>query len=493
MTSDHKNALFAVVLSGMILFGWQYFFAPQPPAPGALPTTELEATTPVAGAPAAALAQGSGTTAIAPSQLQDVAITTAGLKANFKNNLAISSMEHTQTRFPFAEIVGSDKPLVIEIAPEGQKFVALNLATVESSETKWVGRDEATGVVATVSFTGPEMVGFKITAPQPFKYRLTFTSTDKKLENGQQRFFSFYTDKLNHWTVGDDEMTDTTVSWAGIDFNYHLFGVSFPKAPGLVLRGLTDGRFQLFPNYTVPELSFELLYVKKEYNYLTSLGRDLKHAVDFGFWGFFAELILRGLQFFYSLVPNWGVAIIFLTFVVRLITFPLQYKSFVSMKRMQVVQPEMTKIKEKYKDDPMRMQKETMELFKRSGANPLGGCLPMLLQLPVFFAFYKVLYSAVELVDAPFVGWLTDLSNKDPYFVLPLLMTGAMFLQQKLTPTTVTDPVQKKIFMFMPLIFGFIMKDLPSGLSLYIFVSTLLGIGQQMLVFKISGDKPVVV
>jgi YidC/Oxa1 family membrane protein insertase len=240
-------------------------------------------------------------------------------------------------------------------------------------------------------------------------------------------------------------------------------------------------------------LSFDLLYVKKEYNYLTAMGRDLKHAVDFGFWGFFAELILRGLQFFYSLIPNYGMAIIFLTFVVRLITFPLQYKSFVSMKKMQIIQPELTKLKEKFKDDPMRMQKESMELFKRSGANPLGGCLPMLLQLPVFFAFYKVLYSAVELVDAPFFGWLTDLSNKDPYFILPFLMTGAMFLQQKVTPTTVTDPVQKKIFMFMPLIFGFIMKDLPAGLSLYIFVSTLLGIGQQMLVFKMSGNKPVVV
>jgi YidC/Oxa1 family membrane protein insertase len=492
MTSDNKNALFAVVLSGLILFGWQYFFAPKAPAPGVLTTTTEETTTPAATSGGTATITEAATPA-PTTNLQNVTLQTTGLSASFKNNLLVTSMEHTQARFPFAEIVGSEAPLAIEIAPEGQKFVALNLATVESSEARWVGRDEATGVVVTTTFSGPEMVGFKITAPQPFKYRLTFTSTDKKLENGQQRFFSFYNDKLHHWTIGDDEMTDTTVSWAGIDFNYHLFGVSFPKAPGLVLRGLTDGRFQLFPNYTVPELSFEILYVKKEYNYLTSLGRNLKHAVDFGFWGFFAEIILRGLQFFFSLVPNWGVAIIFLTFVVRLITFPLQYKSFVSMKRMQVVQPEMAKIKEKFKDDPMRMQKETMELFKRSGANPLGGCLPMLLQLPVFFAFYKVLYSAVELVDAPFFGWLTDLSNKDPYFVLPVLMTGAMFLQQKLTPTTVTDPVQKKIFMFMPLIFGFIMKDLPSGLSLYIFVSTLLGIGQQMLVFKISGDKPVVV
>jgi YidC/Oxa1 family membrane protein insertase len=154
------------------------------------------------------------------------------------------------------------------------------------------------------------------------------------------------------------------------------------------------------------------------------------------------------------------------------------------MKKLQVIQPELTKIREKFKDDPARMQKESMELFKKSGANPLGGCLPLLLQMPVFFAFYKVLYGAVELVDAPFVLWIQDLSNKDPYFVLPVLMTLVMFVQQKITPNTITDPVQRKVMMFMPVIFGFIMKDLPSGLCLYIFVSTLFGILQQLLVFS---------
>lgn len=490
MSSDQKNAIFAVVLSGLILFGWQFYFAPQPPASSANPPAQASSVDPQSTSPSTESKPGPIEPALSR---QSVSLKKSDLSVNVFSDLSIAQMSHQQARFPFLDIVGNEMPFYLEIAPEGQKFTPINLATIESGEDRWVGEDASTGVRAIVTFSGPEMVGFKITAPKPFKYRLNFKSEDKKLENGQQRFFAFYDDSLNHWNISEEELTDTNVSWAGIDFNYHLFAVSFPKAQGLVVRGMTDGRLQLFPNYTVPELSFDMLYVKKEYNYLSSLGRDLKHAVDFGFWGFFAELILRGLQFFYGMVPNWGVSIIFLTFLVRLLTFPLQYKSFVSMKRMQLVQPEMNRIKEKFKDDPMRMQKETMELFKRSGANPLGGCLPMLLQLPVFFAFYKVLYSAVELVDAPFFGWLHDLSNKDPYFILPLLMTGAMFLQQKLTPTTVTDPVQKKIFMFMPLIFGFIMKDLPSGLSLYIFVSTLLGIAQQMLVFKISDSKPVVV
>lgn len=236
------------------------------------------------------------------------------------------------------------------------------------------------------------------------------------------------------------------------------------------------------------------MFVKKEYNYLTALEQNLNNSVDFGIWGFFAVWILKGLQFFYTFIPNYGVSIILLTLLIRLITFPLQYKSFVSMKKLQLVQPELTKIREKYKEDPARMQKESMELFKKSGANPIGGCLPLLLQMPVFFAFYKVLYGAVELVDAPFMLWLHDLSNKDPYYVLPVLMTGAMFLQQKLTPNTITDPVQKKVMMFMPLIFGVIMKDLPSGLSLYIFVSTIFGILQQLMVFNAkTKDTPVVV
>ena len=167
-----------------------------------------------------------------------------------------------------------------------------------------------------------------------------------------------------------------------------------------------------------------------------------------------------------------------------MLTFPLQYKSFKSMKKMQVIQPELTALKEKYSDDPKRMQQETMALFKRAGANPLSGCLPLFLQMPVFFAFYKVLYTAVELVDAEFAFWILDLSQKDPYYVLPVLMSAAMFLNMKLTPSTSADPAQQKIMMFMPLFFGFIMKDLPAGLTLYIFISTIVGMLQQLFVYK---------
>ena len=216
------------------------------------------------------------------------------------------------------------------------------------------------------------------------------------------------------------------------------------------------------------------------------MGDNLHLSVDFGFFAILAVPTLRALQFVYKFIPNYGIAIILVTILIRLITFPLQYKSFKSMKKMQGIQPELAKIKEKYKDEPQKMQKETMDLFKKAGANPLSGCLPLLLQMPFFFAIYKVLYSSVELVGAPFYGWIHDLSLHDPFYVLPVLMAVAMFAQQKMTPTTTMDPTQAKIMMFMPVIFAFIMKSLPAGLVLYIFVSTTVGIFQQMLVYKMA-------
>ena len=154
---------------------------------------------------------------------------------------------------------------------------------------------------------------------------------------------------------------------------------------------------------------------------------------------------------------------------------------------MQVIQPDMKKIKEKYKDNPQKMQQETMALMKRHGANPISGCLPMLLQMPIFFAFYKVLYSSVELVDAPFYFWILDLSEKDPYYILPVLMGLAMFLNMKLTPSTTMDPAQQKVMMLMPIMFTFFMVNLPSGLTLYILVSTVVGMLQQLFVYKRVG------
>ncbi len=210
---------------------------------------------------------------------------------------------------------------------------------------------------------------------------------------------------------------------------------------------------------------------------LAAADAELKRVIDFGFFGMFADPLLWLLRFFHGIFNNWGIAIIGMTLVVRVLVLPFNYYSYKSMKVMQEIQPQMTSLREKYKDNPQRMNEEVMRLMKDKGANPLGGCLPMLLQLPVFFALYQVLAQSIELYRAPFMLWITDLSSKDPFYVLPVLMAIAMFFQQKLTP--ISDPQQAKILKWMPLIFAIFMIALPSGLALYILISTLFGIAQQ--------------
>ncbi len=489
MGSEQRNAFLAIALSAAILFGWQYYFAPKQPANAPI---EPSVTT---------QAENSGNMAVATQtppagpiepvsvQAQTYLVKRGEVEVAITNDFVVTDFKNPQAAFKFENTVGSQQPLKIEF-DFGKGFTSVNLAQTE--ETKFFDANHQLTVVIAISDKG--VAAITASSPNPFRYRFLFASEKKSLDNGQVRNFAIYTDELTLHEVGDEDSKDQSMKWAGIDFNYHLFGLYFEKETALIYKNNTNNTLSIFSNKAENGLSFNLVFLKKDYDYLASLGHKLQGAVDFGIWGLFAVWILKGLQFFYTWFPNYGVSIILLTFLIRMITFPLQYKSIVSMKKLQLVQPELTKIREKYKDDPARMQKESMELFKRSGANPIGGCLPLLLQMPVFFAFYKVLNHAVELVGAPFMFWIQDLSNKDPYYVLPVLMTGAMFLQQKLTPNTISDPVQKKVMMFMPLIFGFIMKDLPSGLSLYIFVSTVLGILQQVFVFnsKKSSD-PVVV
>ncbi len=211
---------------------------------------------------------------------------------------------------------------------------------------------------------------------------------------------------------------------------------------------------------------------------------DLTPIVNFGFFGMIGKILLKILRFFYNFtIPNWGVAIILLTLLVRGLVLPFNLASFKSMKKMQVIQPQITSLRERYKDDPNTLNTEMMKLMKDQKVNPIGGCLPMLLQMPVFFALYQVLGQSIDLYQAPFFGWIQDLSLKDPFFVLPVLMGVAMWYNQKITPSTM-DPTQAKVMQFLPLVFSFMMIALPSGLTLYIFVSTLFGIIQQQIFMK---------
>jgi YidC/Oxa1 family membrane protein insertase len=205
----------------------------------------------------------------------------------------------------------------------------------------------------------------------------------------------------------------------------------------------------------------------------------LRQLIDYGMFSFLAYPMLTVLHFFYKFIPNYGLAIILLTIFVRILFYPLSVKSYRSMKEMQKIQPEILALKEKYKDDKERFNREQLALFKTHKVNPAGGCLPMLIQLPFFIALYALLANSIELFQAPFIFWIKDLTTKDPYYVIPAFMGVAMFIQQKITPMSGMDPAQQKIMLFMPIIFTFIMLNLPSGLTLYIFVSTILGVIQQ--------------
>lgn len=217
----------------------------------------------------------------------------------------------------------------------------------------------------------------------------------------------------------------------------------------------------------------------------------LSEVMDYGIFGFIAKPLLSLLKLMHRMIGNWGLAIIALTLIVRLIMLPFNVLSFRSARAMQKAQPHLAAIREKYKNDPMRVNKETMAVMKEHKANPLSGCLPMLIQIPVFFALWKTIGSSIEIYQQPFFGWITDLSAHDHFFVLPVLMGITMFFQQKLTPTTM-DPMQAKILNFMPIIFTLFMLSLPSGLTLYNFISALFGVVQQYFLLKNKSAKKTV-
>lgn len=221
----------------------------------------------------------------------------------------------------------------------------------------------------------------------------------------------------------------------------------------------------------------------KAIDLLKAVDPELADIIDFGFFGFIARPLLYVMKAFHSLVGNWGFAIILLTLLVRLCVLPFNIMSMRSMKAMQKVQPLIQSIREKYKDDPMRLNQEMMAVMKENGANPMGGCLPMLLQIPIFFALYRVIGSSIELYNSPFVFWINDLSSHDKFYVLPVVSAIVMYLQQKMTPSTM-DPTQAKIMAFMPVVFSLFMLQLPSGLTLYMAVSTLFGVIQQYFIMR---------
>lgn len=293
----------------------------------------------------------------------------------------------------------------------------------------------------------------------------------------------------------DDEQKSGSgnASWFGVEDKYFL--TAFILKNGASINWTTDiganatsatssaaliAPFSLAPGATA-KTAFKAFMGPKEHLLLEGEKVGLEDAIEYGVFAFIAQPSLTVLNFFQKYVANYGLSIIILTVILKIVFYPLTAHSLKSMKEMQKVQPQLLAIREKFKDNKEKLNKEMMDLYKRYKINPLGGCLPMVLQIPVFLALYEVLYVAIELRQAPFFLWITDLSEKDPYYISPILMGASMFIQQKMTPTT-ADPMQARIMLFMPIIFTVMFLSFPSGLVIYWLVNNVLSIAQQYYV-----------
>jgi YidC/Oxa1 family membrane protein insertase len=290
-------------------------------------------------------------------------------------------------------------------------------------------------------------------------------------------------------------------AWAGIEDHYFAALVLPEKgAQSVRLRRdaiIEEGREKQFLSISIrpAETIYQIYVGPKDRNLMAGLGLGIERIVDYGYFGAIAQalfFLLRGLN---RITGNWGFSIIILTFVIRLAFFPLTHKGSVSMRRtqekMKKLQPRIESIKKKYRSmkkdmaNRQKMNEEIMALYSKEGMNPMAGltgCLPLLLQLPILWGFYNLLVNAFELRHAPFIFWITDLSKKDPYYITPIVMGVSMLIQQVMTGSSIPDPMQRKVMMFMPLMFTWFFKDLPSGLVLYWLVNNILGIGQQYLI-----------
>ncbi|MFA6600614.1 MAG: membrane protein insertase YidC [Candidatus Omnitrophota bacterium] len=307
--------------------------------------------------------------------------------------------------------------------------------------------------------------------------------------------------------AGKGFSTVEEIDWAGVMTKYYAIllkpGWKAGSASYAIDGAMLEGRLKMTPIAVAPgeklEQQFFIYAGPKRYEVLKSFDLGFEGLLTRGFFGLLKTWFLVALKFFYGFTSNYGWAIILLTCVIKLIFTPLTHMSFESMKKMQALQPKLKALQERYKGDPQKLNREMMQLYKRNKVNPMGGCLPMVLQIPIFIAFYQVLNDAIELKGAGFVGWIHDLAAPDrlatfpvtiPFLgdsfnLLPLFMIVSMVWQQKLTPQMGGTTEQQKVMTFMPLIFGFAFYNMPSGLVLYWFVNNMLSIIHQTFVKRV--------
>ena len=549
-----KRILLAIVLCIIVLVLWEKFFVPKRPTAPPSTSPEIEKTTPAPAKPEAA-EQPSPPVSQAPPLLppplppqaahagKDVVVETPLYRAVFTETGArLKSFVLKK----FRETIAKDSPGVelvktsnVEELPLAFNFLnnpvaALNLAPyvadqsslqIASNETKSLSfQYEAPGwlkITRQCVFYGDKYlidlhIRVKDLSSQTWANSPTLSLINLPISasgssrytfQGPALFANNKLEQVRFKKIKGEKEFPGPIDWIAYTSQYFAMAVApIDMAPNHAqLKALDDARQMVETTFIGPKITlqpgaeqefhYKLFLGPKEESYLKAADSKLTHIINYGWFDIIAQPLLKCLKFSHRFTHNYGVDIIILTILIKLLFWPLTHKSYVSMQQMKKLQPKMQKIREKYKDDKEKMNQEIMQMYRTHKVNPVGGCLPMLLQIPVFFALYRVLYSALAIRHAPFMLWINDLSAPDrlpvglniPYLgglpVLTILMGISMFAQQKMSPTT-GDPRQEKMMMMMPVIFTVFFVNFPSGLVLYWLVNNLLSIGQQYYINK---------
>ena len=531
-----KRVLIAVLLSFVVLYAYQAMFPPPPDATQKPPQASKTATAPNASAPAPA----NPTPSVQPpaenpgEPAREIVVENADVRAVFTTRGAVlKSWQLKKYRDnsgrPYEVIAGhapSDAPLPFTLAVD-DAAVSATLASVTFAlrETRtadgWQGQfDYDTGGVRaqkifTIANAKPYVVTVSANVTRNDKAMPATLRWGPALGSGitvksntynppPQPIFYRAGDvtRVKPDKIAAQPVQEGTFGFAGVDDHYFLTAVVNPPqglrvdyAPiDVALPDRPEGAHYVSwaTRFPAPVQGVSFFAGPKDFDVLASVDRDLVRAIDFGMFAWLVVPLLRALKWINGYVGNYGWSLVLLTVLINLAMFPLRHKSVVSMRRMQEVQPEVKAIQDRYKNlkmsDPARgkMNQELMALYKERGVNPASGCVPMLLTLPVLFAFYSMLSVAIELRGAPFILQIKDLSAHDPWYIWPVLMGVTMFIQQKMTPST-ADPVQQRVMMIMPVMMTGMFLWAASGLVIYWTVSNVWGIAQQMITNRLIG------
>ena len=532
-----KRTFLAIVLSLIVILTWQVFFAKKPPPKQPEPTQQE---TPVAGKPAV---KETARAPLTPAQTKtvlsqkvaapekDISIVTplftaifttkGGSLKSYKLKEYRTTLDSTSDLVELVNVMdGMQKPLSITFPESNVDILPESIFTADSSALDLTQNQESKKLTFTQIYPN-EIKVEKIFTFHPAKYAIDLEVrvhnlskaavsqtallswhqyVDPKAESdsyGHDGPISFIAKDVELYEVkkiDPGKLLGPDVAWAGYESKYFIASI-IPQNPTLTSLSLSvDARNMVSVNLKGPQniippgqvgvFSYSLYLGPKVHDILKTQEVGLENSIDFGSWmKWLAMPLLISIKYLNDYVKNYGIAILILTLIIKIIFWPLGNKSYKSMKEMQKLQPKITELREKYKSDKTKLSQETMALYKTHKVNPLGGCLPMVIQIPVFFGLYKALMYSIELRHAPFYWWIQDLSAQDPYYITPIIMGGTMLIQQKMTPG-MGDPLQQKIMMLMPVFFTFLFLSFPSGLVLYWLFQNILSIGQQYYINK---------